>query len=189
MCISCIPFLRQSYIPWPFFIRKRMRNRTKRKKFNKGNSILSDGEMFWVLLKHTIFREAFAIFDTNRTGCITSSDLTAVMRNLGQNPSEKDIQDMVNEIDADGNATIEFDEFLNMMEQKMRSVIPDETLYEAFNVFDKDGNGFISLEELRHVMNCLGVVLTKSEVQQMMDEADTDKDGQLNFREFAAMMN
>merc|ERR1712042_308141 len=61
-----------------------------------------------------LFRDVFAIFDTNRTGCITSSDLTAVMRNLGQNPSEKDIQDMVSEIDADGNDTIEFDEFLNM---------------------------------------------------------------------------
>jgi len=136
-----------------------------------------------------LFREAFAIFDANRTGCITSTDLTAVMRNLGQNPSESDIEDMVNEIDADGNATIEFDEFLNMMEQKMRSVIPDDTLVEAFNVFDKDGNGFISLDELRHVMSCLGVVLTKTEVEQMMREADTDKDGKLNFKEFSAMMN
>merc|ERR1719427_954753 len=71
-----------------------------------------------------------------------------------------------------GNATIEFDEFLGMMEEKMRSVIPDETLKEAFQVFDKDGNGFISLDELRHVMSCLGVVLSKTEVQKMMDEAD-----------------
>merc|ERR1711962_1339479 len=136
-----------------------------------------------------LFRDAFAIFDTSRTGCITSQDLTAVMRNLGQNPSEKEIADMVNEIAADGNATIEFDEFLGMMEEKMRSVIPDETLKEAFQVFDKDGNGFISLEELRHVMSCLGVVLSKTEVQKMMDEADLDKDGMLNFKEFAAMMN
>ena len=81
-----------------------------------------------------------------------------------------------------GNATIEFDEFLGMMEEKMRSVIPDDTLQEAFEVFDKDGNGFISLDELRHVMSCLGVVLSKTEVQKMMEEADMDKDGMLNFK-------
>jgi len=177
--------MRDNYIQWPF-VRRRWRR--KKGKHWKGKRV-TEAEMIWVLLKHTIFRDAFAIFDTSRTGCITSADLTSVMRNLGQNPSEKDITDMVNEIDADGNATIEFDEFLGMMEEKMRSVIPDETLHEAFDVFDKDGNGFISLEELRHVMNCLGVVLSKTEVQKMMDEADLDRDGKLNFKEFAAMMN
>merc|ERR1712212_1407255 len=98
-----------------------------------------------------LFRDAFAIFDTSRTGCITSQDLTAVMRNLGQNPSEKEIADMVNEIDADGNATIEFDEFLGMMEEKMRSVIPDETLKEAFQVFDRDG--MLNYKEFAAMMN------------------------------------
>ena len=71
---------------------------------------------------------------------------------------------------------------MSMMERKMRSIIPDETLHEAFNCFDKDGNGFISLQELRHVMTCLGEVLTMSEVKEIMDEADLDKDGQLNYK-------
>ena len=60
-----------------------------------------------------------------------------------------------------GNDNIEFEEFLAMMERKMRSIIPEETLREAFKVFDKDGNGFISIQELRHVMSCLGRFLLK----------------------------
>ena len=60
-----------------------------------------------------------------------------------------------------GNDNIEFEEFLAMMERKMRSIIPEETLREAFRVFDKDGNGFISIQELRHVMSCLGRFLIK----------------------------
>ena len=61
-----------------------------------------------------------------------------------------------------GNDNIEFEEFLAMMERKMRSIIPEETLREAFRVFDKDGNGFISIQELRHVMSCLGRFLVKT---------------------------
>merc|ERR1719244_1385024 len=130
------------------------------------------------------FREAFSIFDQNGNGSITSGELAQVMRTLGQNPTEEEITEMVLQIDADGNDNIEFEEFLAMMERKMRSIIPEETLREAFKVFDKDGNGFISVQELRHVMSCLGVVMSFSEVQEMLDEADTDKDGQLNYREF-----
>lgn len=89
-------------------------------------------------------------------GTITTKELGTVMRSLGQNPTEAELQDMINEVDADGNGTIDFPEFLTMMARKMRDTDSEEEIREAFKVFDKDGNGFISAAELRHVMTNLG---------------------------------
>jgi hypothetical protein len=53
-------------------------------------------------------------------GTITTKELGTVMRSLGQNPTEAELQDMINEVDADGNGTIDFPEFLNLMQRKMQ---------------------------------------------------------------------
>ena len=53
------------------------------------------------------------------------------MRSLGQNPTEAELQDMINEVDADGNGTIDFPEFLNLMARKMKVQIAiDQTTFE-----------------------------------------------------------
>lgn len=56
------------------------------------------------------------------------------MRSLGQNPTEAELQDMINEVDADGNGTIDFPEFLNMMARKMQDTDTEEEIREAFKV-------------------------------------------------------
>ncbi|KAI8597479.1 putative calmodulin [Dissophora ornata] len=134
------------------------------------------------------FKEAFSLFDKDGDGTITTKELGTVMRSLGQNPTEADLQDMVNEVDADGNGTIDFPEFLTMMARKMVDTDSEEEIKEAFKVFDKDGNGFISAAELRHVLTNLGERLTDSEVDEMIHEADVDGDGQINYEEFVRMM-
>uniref|UniRef100_A0A7N5J8W6 EF-hand domain-containing protein n=1 Tax=Ailuropoda melanoleuca TaxID=9646 RepID=A0A7N5J8W6_AILME len=102
------------------------------------------------------FKEAFSLFDKDGDGTITTKELGTVMRSLGQNPTEAELQDMINEVDADGNGTIDFPEFLTMMARKMKDTDSEEEIREAFKVFDKDGNGYISSAELRHVMTNLG---------------------------------
>uniref|UniRef100_A0A8C5VAS2 EF-hand domain-containing protein n=1 Tax=Microcebus murinus TaxID=30608 RepID=A0A8C5VAS2_MICMU len=123
------------------------------------------------------FKEAFSLFDKDGDGTITTKELGTVMRSLGQNPTEAELQDMINEVDADGNGTIDFPEFLTMMARKMKDTDSEEEIREAFRVFDKDGNGYISAAELRHVMTNLGE-----------KEADIDGDGQVNYEEFVQMM-
>ena len=70
----------------------------------------------------------------------------------------------------------------------MKDTDSEEEIREAFRVFDKDGNGFISPAELRYVMTKMGQELTDEEVDQMIQEADLDGDGQVNYREFVKMM-
>ena len=70
----------------------------------------------------------------------------------------------------------------------IQDVDSEEELREAFKVFDKDGNGFISAAELRHVMTNLGEKLSDAEVDEMIREADVDGDGQVNYEEFVKMM-
>merc|ERR1719420_2921233 len=93
------------------------------------------------------------------------------------------------DIDEDaGEYGLDFPSFLSMMARKMKDVDVEEELIEAFKVFDRDGNGFISHAELSHVMTNLGQRLTDEEVGEMIREADIDGDGQINYEEFVMMM-
>merc|ERR1712010_71401 len=134
------------------------------------------------------FKEAFSLFDKDGDGTITTKELGTVMGSLGQNPTEAELQDMINEVDADGSGTIDFPEFLNLMARKMKDTDSEEEIVEAFKVFDEDGNGFISAAELRHVMTNLGEKLTDEEADEMIREADVDGDGQINYEELVKMM-
>ncbi|KAJ6324125.1 hypothetical protein OIU76_011426 [Salix suchowensis] len=99
------------------------------------------------------FREAFCLFDKDGDGCITVEELATVIRSLDQNPTEEELQDMISEVDSDGNGTIEFAEFLNLMAKKMQETDVEEELKEAFKVFDKDQNGYISANEVIRAIN------------------------------------
>lgn len=86
------------------------------------------------------------------------------MRNMGQNPTDSELQQMISEVDADGNGLIDFAEFVTLMARKMNNTDKDAEIREAFNVFDKDGSGKISSDELRQIMKSLGEDLTDEEV-------------------------
>ena len=66
------------------------------------------------------FKEAFSLFDKDGDGTITTKELGTVMRSLGQNPTEAELQDMMSKFNADGNGAIDFDAFLTMMAQKVK---------------------------------------------------------------------
>eukprot|EP01083_Nonionella_stella_P059611 155962_1 len=134
------------------------------------------------------FRAAFSLFDKDGDGTITVKELGTVMRSLGHNPTQAELQDLINEVDVDGTGAIDFPEFLTLMARKFQNSDLEEELMEAYRVFDKDGNGFISAYELRHVLTNLGEKLTDDEVYEMIREADFDGDGQINYEEFVRMM-
>ena len=130
------------------------------------------------------FVEAFSIFGKDGDDTITTKKLGTAMRSLGQNPTEAELQDIINDVEADGNGTIDFPGFLTMMARKMKGTDSEEAIMEAFKAFDNDGNGFISAAEFRQVMTNLGEELA----DKMIREADVDGDGQINYEEFAKTM-
>ncbi|KAK7344182.1 hypothetical protein VNO77_13516 [Canavalia gladiata] len=137
------------------------------------------------------FLEAFCLFDRDGDGCITMEELANAIRTLNQhNPRKEELEIMMNEVDMDGNGTIEFGHFLNLMARKMKKQSElEEEFKEAFRLFDKDKDGYISPTELLCVMRSIGVKVTEEELEQMIIVADVDGDGRVNYEEYVRMMS
>lgn len=130
------------------------------------------------------FREAFEIFDRDNDGYITIKELAEIMRNLGNAPSEGEIQDMIAEVDIDGNGNINFQEYISLMARRMRDGDLEEEMKQVFKLFDRDGNGKIDASELKSLMIGIGEKITDDEVDDMIREADKDGDGFVDYNEF-----
>jgi calmodulin len=161
---------------------------------------------------------------TTSTGDITAQELGEVMKSLGLNPSDSELQDIVNEADLNKDGVINFEgsfrhlpsflpsllssfyryrassaslncllffsltlsvcarrlEFLNLMSQTVKETDTEQELINAFKVFDQDGSGTISTDELRKVLSSLGENLTDAELDEMIQLADKNGDGQID---------
>ena len=110
------------------------------------------------------------------------------MRKLGQNPTEEELQEMISSVDDNGDKEIDFEEFLILMKSRCLEQDPEKELRDAFAVFDTDGSGSIDRKELKRLMKKLGQALTEAEVDAMMDEVDSNGDGEISYEEFKHMM-
>jgi len=133
-------------------------------------------------------KEAFAMFDINGDGTIELHELQQVMRKLGQNPSEKELREMIRTVDDNGDCEIDFDEFLLLMKSRIGTRDAEQELRDAFAVFDTDNSGAIDRKELKRLMKKLGQALSEAELDAMMSEVDENGDGEISFEEFKALM-
>ncbi|CAG2205447.1 PARP2_3_4 [Mytilus edulis] len=134
-------------------------------------------------------KEAFNIFSEDDGHTISTKDVGSLMRALGQNPTEAELQIIINDLDFDDRGTVDFPGFYTLMTHKMKDTDAEEEIMEAFKVFDKDGEGSISMSDLRHVMTNLGEKLTDEEIEEMMREADVDStDKQIDYFAFVKRM-
>lgn len=142
-------------------------------------------------LENAEFKEAFDYFDKDGSGSISSDELLQVMRAMGQNPTEDELLNLVMEVDIDGNGTIDFPEFLDMMKKKATEVDEEADLREAFKLFDRNRDGYIDRKELKKVTSMLGTMLTSEELDEFMRDADVvrgDGNGKLDYDEFVKML-
>lgn len=88
-------------------------------------------------------------------------------------------------VDTDGSGFIDYTEFLaaTMNRQKL---LTKENLQEAFNTFDKDGNGMISSDEIKAVLGIKGQV--SDQWDNVIKEVDQDGNGEVDLKEFKQMM-
>ncbi|KAL4237814.1 Calmodulin [Mactra antiquata] len=135
------------------------------------------------------YKEAFAIFDRDGSGSISAKELVIAMRSLGQNVTDEEVHRMMEQVDEDGSGELEFDEFVELMQRNKKDVNSHKAIEEAFKVFDKEGKGSIPREYFRHIMTTMGERLTDEEVDEMLDEADADGDGEIDIQEFTQMIS
>lgn len=132
------------------------------------------------------------MFDKDGDGTITLAELASVMRALGQHPTQDELQMMMSSVDVDQNGVIDFDEFVGLMRNHFYSEenapSAEAELLEAFRIFDRNGDGFITEEELRQALLNLGERLTGEQLRDMIAAADTDGNGLIDYNEFVAMM-
>ncbi|CAN2060861.1 unnamed protein product [Malus fusca] len=132
--------------------------------------------------------QVFKKFDVNGDGKISSSELGAIMSSLGQPSSDEELNSMISEVDSDGDGFINFKEFVELNTKGVDSAEALENLKDAFFVYDIDGNGSISAEELYEVLRSLGDECSIDECRKMIGGVDSDGDGMISFEEFKVMM-
>jgi len=133
-------------------------------------------------------KDAFQLFDTEREGSISGHELKVCLRALGFHVSKKEANSLVEEFDVEDTGRIQLQDFLTIMARKHGERDPREEVARAFQLFDEDGTGKITLRNLRRVARELGESLSEDELQSMIDEFDTDLDGKISRQEFEAIM-
>lgn len=139
-----------------------------------------------------IYMEAFNKYDKKKNGVVDAVQLTNILRYLGQNPSQSEVEDIIKENGRSGpekgGGTIDSNSFLNMFSSKFQENDDVQSIVEAFEVFDKDGKGFIGVTELRHVLCNLGEKLPDDDVEKMLSNARIPDTGQIQYAQFIDAM-
>ncbi|KAH8583623.1 centrin [Cryptosporidium sp. chipmunk genotype I] len=133
-------------------------------------------------------KEAFELFDTEKTGRIDYHELKVAMRALGFEVKKAQVLEIMREYDKSGSGQVEYKDFVEIMTQKILERDPREEILKAFKLFDDDNTGKISLKNLRRVARELGESISDDELQAMIEEFDKDMDGEINEEEFISIM-
>ncbi|XP_057956998.1 calmodulin-like protein 7 [Malania oleifera] len=138
----------------------------------------------------TELKRVFQMFDRNGDGRITKKELNDSLEKLGIFIPDKDLSQMIDKIDVNGDGCVDMDEFGELYMSLMDERDEEEDMREAFNVFDQNGDGFITVDELRSVLSSLGLKQgrTLEDCKKMIMKVDVDGDGRVNFKEFKQMM-
>nr|CAB3461114.1 unnamed protein product [Digitaria exilis] len=131
-------------------------------------------------------KEMFKSMDSDNSGTITVDELRRGLAKKGTKLTEAEVQQLMEAADADGNGTIDYEEFITAT-MHMNRMDRDEHLYTAFQYFDKDNSGYITMEELEQALREKGL-LDGRDIKDIVAEVDADNDGRINYTEFAAMM-
>ncbi|CAN7986362.1 unnamed protein product [Ixodes hexagonus] len=127
---------------------------------------------------------AFLLFDRNGDGTISANELEMVLRAMGERPSPTHLARIVRQLDVDKNGSIDFQEFLFFMASRVsHRGLSRNAVLKAFQVFDRDNNGYITKEELVHIFTHVGHNMSHEDAEKIIREVDADKDGKIHYTE------
>ncbi|KAI3459755.1 hypothetical protein Pfo_016418 [Paulownia fortunei] len=133
-------------------------------------------------------KQMFHMMDTDKNGNLNFEELKDGLYMFGQPVPDHDVQLLLDAADCDGNGMLNCDEFVTLAVH-MKKISNDELLHEAFLYFDKNQSGYIEFEELQESLLDDHFGPTNDQVvQDIIFDADLDKDGRISFPEFKAMM-
>jgi len=134
-------------------------------------------------------REIFTALDTNGDGLLTQSELEEGFGKAGLRDLPVNLQQIMDGVDADGSGAIDYTEFLAATLDR-KSYLKEDVCWTAFSVFDLDGDGRISKEELQKVLDNGGMeeVVGSQSAAELLQDIDRDGDGTIDFAEFMDMM-
>lgn len=127
-------------------------------------------------------RGTFKLFDKDGSGSISNDELGAILRARGLDLSADQLSDLVKKYDTNGDGDIDFEEFAKLMAES--DVAETARFAQLFKSIDTDSSGSVSVSELRTALENKGVGLSEQQLQQMIQYADTDGNGELSFEEF-----
>jgi len=127
--------------------------------------------------------------DKNGDGSLTVAELKQGLEQAGIADKAEDLQEILKHIDADGSGQVDYTEFLAAAMDK-KVYLKEETVWAAFRVFDRDGDGKITQAELKQVLSAgnMDEVATATQITELMKDVDQNGDGEIDFKEFMEMM-
>ncbi|KAF9574092.1 hypothetical protein BGW38_008354, partial [Lunasporangiospora selenospora] len=133
------------------------------------------------------FKEAFNLYDRKGTGSVPVDSLGNLLRAIGQNPTEAEVQGLQTEA---GSETISFDTFVKIVARPdgFKPAATEKEFLSGFKVFDKDNDGYIAVAELRYVLTNLGEKLSEQEVDELLKGIEVDKNGKVFYEDFVKML-
>ncbi|CAH0694562.1 unnamed protein product [Spodoptera exigua] len=141
--------------------------------------------------KMAMLRKAFQMFDTTKSGYIDVLKISTILNTMGQLFDDSELQALIDENDPENSGKINFDGFCNIashfLEEEDAEAMQQE-LKEAFRLYDREGNGYITTSTLKEILAALDDKLSSSDLDGIIAEIDTDGSGTVDFDEFMEMM-
>merc|ERR1712203_1004874 len=125
-------------------------------------------------------KDAFDLFDRDRSGEITVGEMLEAMRSLGYDTEHGEAAEHIKSLDKDGSGALEFNEFYELLTARFSENTTKEELERVFKLFDTDGTGQISVANMRAVGDQVG----DDELGDIVLKNDMNNDGQLTFDDF-----
>merc|ERR1711915_900967 len=129
-------------------------------------------------------KDAFDLFDKDRSGEITVGEMLEAMRSLGYDTEAGEAAEHVKSLDRDGSGALEFNEFYELLTARFSENTSKEELQRVFKLFDTDGTGNISLANMRAIADIVGDQVSDDELADIILKNDIHNDGKLGFEDF-----